>query len=298
MTELLLSLPDGDGFPRPADPRRLTLGFEGWAEALEDAADDPAARHARAWSKTPRGHRLLAAIFGSSPFLSELAVTEWRFLDRLVTAGPDPLLSEIASDVDNCEDRGEDTAALMRRLRIGKRRTGLLAAVAELAGAWTLDQQTQALSRFAQVALGAACRHLLRRAAAEHRLTLNDPANPESESGLIVLGLGKLGGGELNYSSDIDLVLFFDPGVAKLADRDDAQPFFTRLARELVRILEERTGDGYVFRTDLRLRPDPGSNSAGNVGCGGAHLLRRRRPELGARGADQGTAGGGRPRCR
>ena len=69
----------------------------------------------------------------------------------------------------------------------------------------------------------------------------------------------KLGAGELNYSSDIDLILLFDAARVPLRDRDAAQAFFTRLARELVRIVDERTGDGYVFRTDLRLRPDPRS---------------------------------------
>src|SRR5947207_1257544 len=71
--------------------------------------------------------------------------------------------------------------------------------------------------------------------------------------------MGKLGGGELNYSSDIDLILLFDSAQNAVIATDDAQAFFARLARDLVRILDERTGDGYVFRTDLRLRPDPRS---------------------------------------
>ena len=83
-------------------------------------------------------------------------------------------------------------------------------------------------------------------------------AEPE-QSGLIVLGMGKLGGAELNYSSDIDLILLYDPARAAPIARDVLHGFFNRLARELVRILDERTGDGYVFRTDLRLRPDPRS---------------------------------------
>src|SRR5204862_869008 len=88
---------------------------------------------------------------------------------------------------------------------------------------------------------------------------LADPQQPEQDSGLIVLGMGKLGGGELNYSSDIDLILLFDSAQNAVIAPDDAQAFFARLARDVVRILDERTGDGYVFRTDLRLRPDPRS---------------------------------------
>src|SRR5579884_2827983 len=146
----------------------------------------------------------------------------------------------------------------MRRLRIARRRVALLAAAADIAGAWSLERQMTALSRFAEAAIGAAVRHLLGALAAGGALALPDPADPEQGSGLVVLGLGKLGGGELNYSSDIDLILLYDPPPGVVAP-DAAQSLFGRLARDLVRILDERTGDGYVFRTDLRLRPDPRS---------------------------------------
>jgi [glutamine synthetase] adenylyltransferase / [glutamine synthetase]-adenylyl-L-tyrosine phosphorylase len=250
---------DGDELPLPADQRRLKLGFEAWSEALAATAGGYGAAAARLWSQTPQGKKLLASIFGNSPFLSGLAVREWRFLTRLVAEGADPLFEEIATAVEDHTDRDEDAAALMRRLRIAKRRTALLAAVAELAGAWPLEQQTRALSRFAAAAIGAALRHLLRAASSRKQLALADPDNPEHDSGLIVLGIGKLGAEELNYSSDVDLILFFDQAAPGAAKRDGAQSFYNRLARDLVRILEERTGDGYVFRTDLRLRPDPGS---------------------------------------
>jgi glutamate-ammonia-ligase adenylyltransferase len=259
MTLLSTLSPDGAGLPQPADARRLALGFDAWDEALAAAADDPAAAAARDWSRSPAGRRLLGAVFGNSPFLSGVAVREWRLVNRFVEMGPDPLFAETVAAVEDRLDTGEDGAGLMRRLRVAKRRTALLAAIAELAGIWSLEQQTGALSRFAEAALGAALRHLLRQAAAKNLIALADPADPERDSGLIVLGMGKLGAGELNYSSDIDLILFFDPALARVAARDGPQPFFNRLARDLMRILEERTGDGYVFRTDLRLRPDPGS---------------------------------------
>src|SRR5437588_5458273 len=103
---------------------------------------------------------------------------------------------------------------LMRRLRLAKRRVALIAAVAELCGVWSLERQMAALSRFAKAAIGAAVRHLLQAAAAGGSLAV-DPRDPETGSGLIVLAMGKLGGEELNYSSDIDLVLLYDiTGVA------------------------------------------------------------------------------------
>jgi glutamate-ammonia-ligase adenylyltransferase len=191
--------------------------------------------------------------------LSSIAVKEWAFLSRLVDEGANGLFSEISANIEKTEDLGEDTAALMRRLRVAKRRVALVAAVAELSGAWSLDQQTEALSRFAEAALGAALRHLLRDAAHKGLIALPDPDEPERDTGLIVLGMGKLGGYELNYSSDIDLILLYDPTRVRVTARDRMQTFFVRVTRDLVRILEERTGDGYVFRTDLRLRPDPAS---------------------------------------
>ena len=251
--------PDGDELAQPADQHRLALGFEAWDKTLAEAAGHPTYTAARDWSGSRLGRRLLAAIFGNSPFLSGIATREWQFLTRLVEGGANPLFEEIAAEVEDPADHHEDVAALMQRLRIAKRRVALLAAVTELTNAWSLEQQTEALSRFAAASIGAALRHLLREGAAKHLTTLADPADPEHGSGLVVLGMGKLGGGELNYSSDIDLILFFDPARSGVAARDGLQPFYNRLARDLVRILEERTGEGYVFRADLRLRPDPGS---------------------------------------
>jgi glutamate-ammonia-ligase adenylyltransferase len=251
--------PDGGGLPKPADARKLSLGFEAWNEALALAPDAPAGDLARQWSEVPSGKRLLASIFGNSPFLSGLAVKEWAFLTRLVEEGPDPLFADIAAGIENTEDLGEDTAAVMRRLRIAKRRVALVAALAELAGVWSLEQQTATLSRFAEAALGAALRHLLREAARKGLIALMDAEQPEQDSGLIVLGIGKLGGYELNYSSDIDLIILYDPASVRVTARTGVQSFFVRLTRELVRVLEAYTGDGYSFRTDLRLRPDPAS---------------------------------------
>jgi [glutamine synthetase] adenylyltransferase / [glutamine synthetase]-adenylyl-L-tyrosine phosphorylase len=251
--------PDGEGLPEPADERRLALGFGAWQEALALTQGDPAVDAAQRWSATPRGRRLLASIFGNSPFLSGIAVKEPAFLTRLVEEGANPLFSEIAAAIERPADLREDIAALMQRLRSAKRQVALVAAVAALVGAWSLEQQTDALSRFAEGALGAALRHLLRQAANRGSIGLQSMDEPERDSGLIVLGMGKLGGYELNYSSDIDLILLYDPTRARISTRDGIQSFFVRMARDLVRILDERTGDGYVFRTDLRLRPDPAS---------------------------------------
>ena len=98
-----------------------------------------------------------------------------------------------------------------------------------------------------------------------------------------------MGAFELNYSSDIDLIVFFDRECANCQGSGDLQSFFVRLTRDLVPLLEERTPDGYVFRTDLRLRPDAGRDAGGALDDGGARLLRNGRTELGTGRDDQGA---------
>src|SRR5262249_59756325 len=97
---------------------------------------------------------------------------------------------------------------------------------------------------------GAAVHHLLGDAARRGRLKPANPARPEQGSGLIVLAMGKMGARELNYSSDIDLIVFYDAAAPALAPGIEPGPFYVRLVRALVKFLQERTSDGYVFRTD------------------------------------------------
>jgi glutamate-ammonia-ligase adenylyltransferase len=118
---------------------------------------------------------------------------------------------------------------------------------------------TRALTAVAETAVGAAVRHLLAQAARQRSFVPADRRNPEKSSGYIVLAMGKMGAHELNYSSDIDLIVLFDPAAATLAPGVERGQFYVRLTRALVKLLQERTADGYVFRVDLRLRPDPSS---------------------------------------
>src|SRR5712672_3789876 len=118
---------------------------------------------------------------------------------------------------------------------------------------------TAALTDFAVASVQSALRYLLRQEAARGRMTATNLDRPEDDSGLVVLAMGKMGAFELNYSSDIDLIVFYDPAAPALADKDDATAFHVRITRGLVKLLQDRTADGYVFRVDLRLRPDPAS---------------------------------------
>ncbi len=147
----------------------------------------------------------------------------------------------------------------MRALRRGKAEAALLIALADIGGVWPVERVTRALTEFADAALGAAVRYLLRGAAASGKLKPADAAKPEQGSGYVVLAMGKMGAFELNYSSDIDLIVLYDEDAPALAEGVEPGALFVRLTRNLVKLMQERTADGYVFRTDLRLRPDPAS---------------------------------------
>ncbi len=141
-----------------------------------------------------------------------------------------------------------------------KRVVALATAVADIGGIWTLDRVTGALTELAEAALSRAVAHLLRAAHEAGELRLPQPDDPERGGGFAVLGMGKLGARELNYSSDIDLVLLYDPAASIYTDATGPETigiFTSRFARGLVGLMEARDADGYVFRTDLRLRPDP-----------------------------------------
>jgi len=201
----------------------------------------------------PQAAPWLAALAGHSPFLAELAAREPASLLRLLDKGADDAFALAIAPLARA-DAATPRPALAALLRQVKRRAALVIAAADIGGLWPLERVTGALSALAEAALGTACRHLLR-AAVERGELKRTAARGGKGCGLVVLGMGKLGAGELNYSSDIDLILLFDPVAA--IDADAAQGIFVRLARDLVKLMEERTGDGYVFRTDLRLRPDP-----------------------------------------
>ncbi|MDE8345303.1 MAG: bifunctional [glutamine synthetase] adenylyltransferase/[glutamine synthetase]-adenylyl-L-tyrosine phosphorylase, partial [Acidocella sp.] len=127
-------------------------------------------------------------------------------------------------------------------------------------GAWRLKQITGALADLAETARSVASRHLLSGRHRAGQINLPFPEAPERACGFVALALGKLGARELNYSSDIDLVLLFDPQAP--AYSGEAQPTMARLARDLLALLSNRDADGYVFRVDLRLRPDPAASPA------------------------------------
>lgn len=206
---------------------------------------------------------LLAALADHSPFLWSLAARDPERLVRLLQEAPEAADARLIA-AQRAAGRAEPGAApdletVGRTLRRNRAEHALLVALADIGGVWPLARITAALSDFADASVGAAVDAMLLQAVAAGRFRPGDPGEPQAGSGLVVLGLGKLGGRELNYSSDIDLIVFFDPETAPLKEGLEPTPFFTRLAQGVSKLLQERTGDGYVHRVDYRLRPDPGS---------------------------------------
>ncbi len=245
-------------FPKPADRERAEIGIEEWRKTAAALPDAALRADALELAREPAGSALLAAVFGGSPFLGQCLLSDVGESCRLVRRGPEPTVRAALDEAARAAEAA-DLRALMAALRHAKRRVALAVALADIAGAWPLERVTRALSDFAEAALGAAVRYLLRDAAGKGRLRLRDEEDPARGSGFIVIAMGKLGARELNYSSDIDLIVLYDDERVRADDPSELQRTFVRLTRALVRAIEERTADGYVFRTDLRLRPDPGA---------------------------------------
>jgi glutamate-ammonia-ligase adenylyltransferase len=197
----------------------------------------------------------LQRLLATSPYLSELNARNGEWLAGAL-AVPDEAQRAELGGLGAAAAAASDEDEIGAALRVAKGRVALLAAAAETGGAWTTAQSTAALSDLADAALDAGLMVLLKRARAKGDLVRE---TTPAESGLALFALGKHGGRELNYSSDIDIVAFFDRDAGVLAEPNEATKTYSRIVQRLAALLQERVGGDYVFRTDLRLRPDPGS---------------------------------------
>ena len=192
------------------------------------------------------------AVFAASPYLGRLAARRSNTFRRLAVESPEAVIRDAiaaARKVAELADEGEALAALRR----AKADLHLATALADLSGAFELKQTVAAITAFADAAVQGA----LGAAARLRGFEIADGANPLP--GYFVLALGKMGTGTLNYSSDIDLVVLFEPDLIAPPPGREPQKALDRLTQTWVRLLTEETGERYVFRVDLRLRPDPSS---------------------------------------
>ena len=177
----------------------------------------------------------LAHAWTHAPYLRGLIRSQPGLVGELVENGPDATLAAAFAGA-----RADGDPAIV--LRAAKRQVALIVALADLSEAWPLERITAALSDFADLALDRSIAAALAERDAPNR-------------GLVALALGKLGSHELNYSSDVDLILLYEPALIPVRLREDAAEAAVRIARRAVAIMDERTPQCYVFRVDLRLRP-------------------------------------------
>ncbi len=229
----------------------------GWLASFKKSATGKSL--ASLCAKHPALVRVLDGAAGTAPYLWDLIRADPARLMRLLTCEPENEFASILATARRSAGAARSHEAVMRDLRRMKADAALLIALADIGGVWPVPRVTRALTDAAETALHAVVHFLQRDAMRRGRLKPDVKSKPEQNSGYIVLAMGKMGGGELNYSSDIDLMVFFDPAASKLAEGVEPQEFYVRLTRDLVKLLQQRTPDGYVFRVDLRLRPDPSS---------------------------------------
>ncbi|MFN3664259.1 MAG: glutamine-synthetase adenylyltransferase, partial [Yoonia sp.] len=195
----------------------------------------------------PAVAELLAGTAGCSPYLAGLMLAE---KDWLIAALDDP---ETAVD-DLLAALGDvPLDALPLHLREMKRRIALITGLADLGGVWPLETVTGTLTRFADAAVDVCVTKLVAAEVARDKLPKGAPGDA---AGMVVLAMGKMGAHELNYSSDIDLICLFDDARFDPDESYEARAAFIRVTRKMTAILSEVKQGGYVFRTDLRLRPD------------------------------------------
>ena len=244
--------------PRLGDADKARARVAEWLAGLAPAD----AKHLQELlSAHPIVSTLLESLSESSPYLWDLASLEPIRLLRLLQSDPDQHFTSLLAQHRRDAGSSVDAADAMRLLRRMKAEAALLIALADIGGVWPVMRAARALTELADAAVDAAVRFILAEAGRDGRLNPADIARPEVGSGYVVLAMGKMGAFELNYSSDIDLIVLYEPKAPALPADAEPSTLYVRLTQRLVKLLQERTADGYVFRTDLRLRPDPASTT-------------------------------------
>ena len=195
-------------------------------------------------------HELIAGAAGCSPYLLDLMRTDGDWLTENIDS------PEVARDAILVDVAAMPLADLNQGLRTAKRRMALLVALADLGGVWPLETVTKAITDLADGAVDTCIRRLVAAEIARGKLPGMDETDAQTSGGMVALSMGKQGAYELNYSSDIDLICLFDETRFAPDDYHDARAAFIRVARKMTSILSDLGAGGYVFRTDLRLRPD------------------------------------------
>lgn len=210
-------------------------------------------------TSNPKLKALLEGIFGNSVFLTALILRNPSYFRDAINADPESYIQILKDELIKVMRPCDNHNQAMSALRIFKQKAALFIALTDLSGCWELKKTVDAITQTADTALEEAVLFLLKQAAQKGDYIPKDPNNLSIDCGLIILAMGKQGAHELNYSSDVDLIIFFEKQQLPLKQGIEPATFFVALTRNLVKLIQEYTADGYVFRVDLRLRPDPGA---------------------------------------
>ena len=209
---------------------------------------------------SPEGRVFFSFLLGNSPYLTRLLLRDLEFSQSLVEESPDAVVGRIRNELAEADPTmGRDE--LMKFLRFQRSRVAVVAAAWDCFGVADVMECCALLSDMADHAVRLAVSHLLLDRVRRGEMKLPEEESPGGSRrwGYFALAMGKHGSRELNYSSDVDLVVLYDPDAVEYTGSRSLRDCFVRVTRDLARILQARTADGYVFRTDLRLRPDASS---------------------------------------
>ena len=199
-------------------------------------------------------NQLIRGVGGCSPYLKDLLEIEYDWVLSALDSQENILNAEFS------RLKKTPSSEIKTALRVTKRRVALWSALCDFSGIWELNDVTNMLTQFADLACQLALKVALETELSRGNIPGLEIDHSPEKTGMFVLAMGKMGAHELNYSSDIDLICFFDETQFLEEKYFDARKGFIRATRLMSSILSDLTEDGYVFRTDLRLRPDPSVN--------------------------------------
>ena len=205
-------------------------------------------------SQPNKVNQLIRGVGGCSPYLKGLLEIEYDWVLSALDSQENILNAEFS------RLKKTPSSEIKTALRVTKRRVALWSALCDFSGIWELNDVTNMLTQFADLACQLALKVALETELSRGNIPGLEIDHSPEKTGMFVLAMGKMGAHELNYSSDIDLICFFDETQFLEEKYFDARKGFIRATRLMSSILSDLTEDGYVFRTDLRLRPDPSVN--------------------------------------
>ena len=225
--------------------KKISLNLIGLLESLKDCAPHYSDFFTDFLSNNKQLGEKILYIHRFSPFLKEIIYKHPLLLVDLLQNSAQKSFDGVMADLKSLDFQQHSFANLQKELRQFRLRVALIIAWGDIAEGWSVGEVTKSISTFADLALKKSFDYLVH---------LNDYL--DSHQGIILLAAGKLGASELNYSSDVDLLFFYDE---TKVDQDDLEvrQILVNLVQQFVKLIQDKTEDGYVFRVDLRLRPDP-----------------------------------------